>query len=66
MAKSSRGGVVRQDKSKPSNLPTDVMRSAYPDMTSIDQKVGDTIETWDAEYAAGSKGIKGQHPNRRY
>ncbi len=65
-ANSSRGAMIKEDRSKPSNLPTEVMMKSYPEQDSFNGYIDDTIFGIDGQHNAGVSGMKKQIRSRMF
>jgi len=65
-AGSSRGAMIKEDRSKPSNLPLEVIMKAYPEQDSFDSYIDDSIYGIDGQHNAGVSGMKKQLRSRMF
>lgn len=59
-SKMGRGSMISEDRSKPSNLPQEVMMKEYPQQDYFNTYIDDTIYGIDGQHNAGVSGMKKQ------
>lgn len=61
-----RGAMIREDRSKPSNLPQEVMMKEYPPVDYFNSYIDDSIYGIDNQMQNGVSGLKKQVRSRMF
>jgi hypothetical protein len=62
----SHGAMLKEDRSKPSNLPQEVMMKEYPEQGYFNSYIDDSIYGIDEQHNAGVNGMKKQIRSRMF
>lgn len=63
---SMHGAMIKEDRSKPSNLPQEVMMKEYPEQGFFNSYIDDSIYGIDEQHNAGVAGMKKQIRSRMF
>jgi hypothetical protein len=61
-----KGGMIREDHSKPSNLPQEYMNESYPAQEYLNVPVDDTMYAMDMQFNEAVMGAKRQNARKKY
>ena len=64
--KMNTSSMVKEDRSKPSNLPTEVIMKQYPSQDYINAPVEDTMEAMDMQFNNAVRGTRKQLAKKKY
>jgi hypothetical protein len=63
---SSKGGMIAEDRSKPSNLPQEYRNESYPMQDYLNCPVDDTMSAMDKQFNNAIMGAQKQKANKKY